>query len=99
MTALMGRLGEEAPERAHQPLMLIRDRVAHALEPAAHQILEHRVPTLRAFTRAEPRPQVLAIAIGPNADHPQHRRGAHLAFPPHLLDVGVEHEIGIGLPA
>lgn len=97
LTALVHRVGKEAMDRIHQPGVFIGDDIRHAGQSPLQQLLEHAAPAEATLRRVQPHAQMLPVAIGPDADDPQHRGAAHLALPPHPLDVRVDHQVRIRL--
>src|SRR5215211_2084443 len=77
-----------------EPLVLVADDVAHAVEPALGEVAEDGAPGHGALGVADPTAEILAIPIGAHAEDPEHRGGAHLALASDALVVGVDDEVG-----
>jgi hypothetical protein len=70
----------------------------HPSEATVGELGQHRAPALQTLTRAEPAAEMLAMSVERHADHPEHRRRAHLPIAPHLFVMRIddEHRIRCG---
>ena len=93
LTALVHRVRRMPLPRRAAARMFVADDVLHAVQAARLQIAKDGTPAQRAFGVAEPAAEILAVAIGANADHPQGGGGQHLTFASDTRIVRVDDQV------